>query len=86
MELFTVLDEPTAIIRIGKGCVEKQVKLYRRGHKLYVPHSGGYVEVRKRLENGSYNTAHPLVKLLEFCDLSCYHEETLGQQILRYKS
>lgn len=85
MEVFTSQDDSLAIIRIGKG-VEKQVKLYSRGQNLYVPYSGGYVEIRKRCENGTWNTAHPLVKLLEFDGIKTRHELWLGQELLRLQT
>jgi hypothetical protein len=83
MELFTVLDDSLAIIRVGKG-VEKQVKLYRRGVKLYVPHAGGYVEIRKKLENGEWYTTHPQVRLVEYTGVKTKDEAWLGQMLLRY--
>lgn len=48
MDLFHIIDDGVAILRL-KGGIEKQVRVYRRGEKLYVPAKGGYL----RLTRGS---------------------------------
>lgn len=65
MELFSVIDDVNAIVKLPKG-VQKQVKLYKRNNRVYVPHSGGFVEVRhKELHTDCWTTAHPDVKVLK---------------------
>lgn len=68
MEVFTVIDHNQAICRYPKG-VLKQVQMYRRGDRVYVPHSGGFIEVRARQPDGSFVTSHPDVKVLEHDDI-----------------
>lgn len=68
MELFTQIDDAHAIIRLPKG-VQKQVKLYRRGLNVYIPHAGGYVEVRSVYSNREplpLTTAHPDIKVVDY--------------------
>lgn len=68
MELFTQIDDAHAIIRLPKG-VQKQVKLYKREDRVYVPHSGGYVEVRSiynAREPLPLTTAHPDIKVVDY--------------------
>lgn len=71
MQLFTALEDATAILRLPKG-VQKQVKMYRRGDRVYVPHGGGYIEVRAlqpttlETSSGCYSTSHPDVQVLDF--------------------
>jgi hypothetical protein len=43
--------------------------MYRRGDRVYGPHSGGYVEVRAKQPDGSFVTSHPDLKLLEHDDI-----------------
>lgn len=66
MELFTKLEGVNAITKHPKG-VTKQVELYVRGDRVYVKHSGGFVEVKYKDVNqrGAWVTTHPDVKLLE---------------------
>lgn len=64
MELFSVVDEGEAIIRLPRG-VHKQVKVYQRAGVLYVPHGGGYVRIVPQLWDSSYSTGHPEVKVIE---------------------
>jgi hypothetical protein len=64
MELFTVIDDINGIARYPKG-VQRQVKLYKRKCRIYLPHSGGFIEVRGQEPDGSFNTSHPDVKLVE---------------------
>lgn len=85
MELFTVIDDAHAILRLPKG-VQKQVKLYKRKGRVFVPHAGGYIEVRAKEYDDSHSTAHPDIKVLEFeCD-GHYYEKEIGQQRLRYRA
>ncbi len=67
MEVFTVIDSNLGLARYPKG-VFKQVAMYRRGDRVYLPHSGGFIEVRQRQSDGSFNTSHPDVKLLDHDD------------------
>lgn len=84
MELFTVIDDAYGIARYPQG-VQKQVKLYRRKQRVYLPHSGGFIEVRGKEADGTHNTSHPNVKLLEFECEGVTHERELGQERMRIK-
>ncbi len=92
MELFTLIEDAHAILRLPKG-VQKQVKLYRRGLRVYVPHGGGYVEVRGTAStsqpstNGAHSTSHPDVNVLDF-EMTERHQwhlekDNAGQTCLR---
>ena len=63
MEVFTQIDGAQAIVRYPKG-VHKQVQLYSRKDRVYIPHSGGFVEVRYQWD-GAIVTGHPDIKVLE---------------------
>jgi hypothetical protein len=66
MEVFTQIDGAQAIVRYPKG-VHKQVQLYHRRDRVYIPHSGGFVEVRDQEVNAeTLTTAHPDVKVIEY--------------------
>ena len=65
MEAFTQIDGALAICKYPKG-VQKQVQLYKRRDRVYVPHSGGFIEVRHEdIGGATVVTAHPDVKVLE---------------------
>lgn len=64
MELFSVVDEADAIIRLPKG-VHKQVKVYQRAGKLFVPHAGGFIRIVPTKWDESYSTGHPDIKVVE---------------------
>jgi hypothetical protein len=86
MELFTVVDDTHGIARYPKG-IQKQVKLYKRKCRVYLPHSGGYIEVRGQEPDGSFNTSHPDVKLVEH-ELAASQFELvteLGQKRMRLR-
>lgn len=91
MQLFTKIEDATAILRLPKG-VQKQVPMYRRGFRVYVPHGGGYIEVRGRTYtgsetvNGAHTTAHPDIQLIDFEMGSANdwtYEKDVGQECLR---
>jgi RNA 3'-terminal phosphate cyclase len=86
MELFTAIEEAWAIVKLPKG-VQKQVKLYRRGKIIYIPHSGGFVEVRCQDLNKEtvHLTAHPDIKIVEM-DVESFpwHIENGIGKLLRY--
>ena len=85
MELFTVIDDVQAIVRLPKG-VQKQVKLYRRRDRVYVPHGGGFVEVRYEQPDGTHSTAHPDVKLVEHDrEPNIVSSRDTGQQAMRWR-
>lgn len=63
MELFTIIDEATAIIRAPKG-VYKQVKVYHRGGRVFVGHSGGFLRITAQFGN-QWGTSHPDVKVVD---------------------
>lgn len=78
MELFSVIDDVNAIVKLPKG-VQKQVKLYKRGDRVYVPHSGGFVEVRhEEAHTGYWTTAYPDIKLIEYDDHPSFFSEKQG--------
>lgn len=64
IQLFSQVDEADAIIRLKRG-IHKQVKVYHRAGKLYIPHSGGYIRIVPQLWDESFSTGHPDVKVLE---------------------
>jgi hypothetical protein len=61
MDLFTVVEEGIAILRMPKG-VFKQTKVYRRGNRCFVPHAGGFIRVCTAFD-GRFSTSHPDIKV-----------------------
>lgn len=53
-----------AFVRLPRG-VFKELPLFARGGRVYVPHSGGYVRVCANLSDG-WATSHPDVRVLDF--------------------
>lgn len=84
MELFTVIDDAHGIARYPKG-VQRQVKLYKRKARVYLPHSGGFIEVRGKEPDGAYRTSHPDVKLLEHELHNVEHIKELGEERMRVR-
>lgn len=86
MEVFTQIDGAKAIVKLPKG-VYKQVQLYHRKGSVFIPHSGGYVEVRRReLGGDAFTTGHPDIKLVEHDDLTGFHKtKDLNQDVLKWK-
>lgn len=84
MDLFTVIDDALAIVRYPKG-VLKQVKLYHRKTRVFIPHSGGFVQVRGK-ETGSemYYTSHPDIRLVEYQAEGMETVRELGTSHLRW--
>lgn len=64
MELFTLVEDGSAIIRKPKG-VHKQVKLYHRDGNVYVGEAGGFIRVRRKWGNDPYSTDHPDIKVID---------------------
>lgn len=64
MDLFHEIEGAVAIVRLKNG-VEKQTKMFRRGDRVFIPHSGGFLRVCSGFEN-DWGTAHPQVKLVAF--------------------
>lgn len=83
MNLFTEIQDAHAIAKYPRG-VFKQVKVYRRGERVYIPHSGGYIEMRYQEHDGCHSTSHPDVKVLEYEIDGLSHVKHLGQQMARY--
>lgn len=91
MHTFVKIEDATAILRLPKG-VQKQVAMYRRGMRVFVPHGGGYIEVRGRTHtghetiNGAHATIHPDVQVIDF-EMGSSHDWThvkdVGQDCLR---
>lgn len=67
MDLFHEIDGAVAIVR-GKNSIEKQTKLFRRGERIYVPVSGGFVRIVARMggEGQPFGTAHPSVSVVAY--------------------
>lgn len=63
MLLFHEIPDGQAIIRI-KGSVHKQVKLYHRGERVYIPFGGGYVRIVAKFGD-EWGTAAPNVKVID---------------------
>jgi hypothetical protein len=67
VDLFHKIDGAVAIVR-GANCVEKQVDMFRRGERVYVPVSGGFVRIcaRNGGEGQPFGTSHPRVSVIAF--------------------
>lgn len=65
MDLFHKIEGAVAIVR-GKNCVEKQVDMYRRGERVYVPVGTGFVRIiaRQGGEGQPFGTSHPGVSVV----------------------
>lgn len=64
MKLFHKIEGALAIIRV-KGGILKQVDMFARGDRVFVPYSGGYLRITAEF-GGEYGTAMPDVKVIEF--------------------
>lgn len=64
ISLFHKIDTAVAIVRL-KGGVHKQVDMYARGGRVFIPHSGGYVRIVAKFGN-EWGTANPNIAVLEF--------------------
>lgn len=64
LQPFTLVEDGIAILRVKQG-VHKQVKVYHRGGKLYVPMSGGFVRIIPQRWDDYFSTGHPDAKVLE---------------------
>lgn len=90
MDLFTVVQDGKAILRLPKG-VLKQVDLYQRGTRFYVPFGGGYVEIRHMVQTsmatvrGCHATSHPDVQVLDFENgvAKVTYVKDMGQEMVR---
>lgn len=63
MDFFHKIDDANAIVRLPKG-VYKQVAVYRRGKRIFVPHAGGFVRVVAKFGD-VWLTSHPDIKVEE---------------------
>lgn len=63
MDLFEVIEDAVAIVRYPKG-VYKQTKVYRRGDRRYVSHSGGFLRITAKF-GSTWGTSHPDIKVEE---------------------
>lgn len=66
MQLFHEIPDGQAIIRVS-GNVLKQVKLYHRGERVYIPAGGGYVRIVAKFGD-EWGTAMPKVKVIDMAD------------------
>jgi len=64
MNLFTVIDDAVAIVRLKNG-VQKQTKMYSRGDRVFIPHGGGYLRITAKFGD-TFGTSHPDIKVEEF--------------------
>lgn len=64
LQPFTLVEDGIAILRVKNG-VQKQVKVYHRLGKLYVPLSGGFVRIVPQRWDDYFSTVHPDAKVLE---------------------
>lgn len=67
MDRMVVIEDAQAFVRLPKG-VYKQVNVYARGERIFVPHSGGFIRVCARLGSDGWSTSHPSVKVIDFDD------------------
>lgn len=63
MDLFTIIEDGVAIIRAPKG-VFKQAKVYQRGGRVFVGHSGGFIRVCAKFGD-TFGTSHPDIKVID---------------------
>lgn len=61
MQLFTIIDDATAIIRQANG-VYKQAKVYHRDGRVFVGHAGGFIRVTAKFHE-AWGTSNPNVKV-----------------------
>lgn len=81
MELFSKIEDATAIVRYPKG-VHKQVNMYHRGETVYVAHGGGYVRIVQRFgKETELMTGHPDIKVVDFSAPNVVEE----RGVLKYK-
>lgn len=64
MDMFHVIEEATAIIRKPRG-IYSQVKMYRRGDRLFVGYGSGYLRITAKFGD-SWGTSHPDIKVVDF--------------------
>lgn len=82
MNTFSVIEDAIAIVKLPKG-VQKQTKMYHRNGALYVPHGGGYIQVRGKFD-GEWLTSHPDVRVSEFECAGTKYKVTGGLEFPSY--
>lgn len=70
MEMFHLIEDATAILRMPRG-VFRQAKMYHRGERLYCGYGAGFVRVTAKFGD-SWGTSHPDIKVVEF---DCVHAD-----------
>lgn len=65
INLFHKIEDAVAIVRV-KGGIHKQVDMYRRGDKVYIPLRGGYTRLTCRFIDGTIGTDCPNTTVIEF--------------------
>ena len=65
MQVLRQIDNALAFVRLPRG-IFKQVPMYARGDRVYVPHSGGFVRVCANLGSDGWATSHPDVRVVDF--------------------
>lgn len=83
MNVFTVIDDALALLRLPNG-IYKEVKVYARQTRVYVPHGGGYVQVKGKYQSVEYSTSHPNVKVIELDVPGLEHVKHVGYDEPRY--
>jgi len=63
IELFHEIPDAEAIIR-QRGGIFKQAKVYRRGGKLYIGASGGYVRLTAKFGD-TWGTSNPNISVVD---------------------
>lgn len=63
MQLFHRIDDAECIVRIAGG-VFKQSELYRRGDRVYVKASGGFVRICAPFGD-TWGTSHPNINVID---------------------
>lgn len=65
MDQLYVIDDAQAFIRLPRG-IHKQVPMYARGKRVFVPHSGGYVRICAGFGSDGWGTSCPNVRVIDF--------------------
>ena len=66
MLVMTRIEDASAFVRLPKG-IYKQVDVYHRGERVFVPHSGGFLRICAKFGD-TFTTSHPDIKVLEISE------------------
>jgi hypothetical protein len=70
VDMFHVIEDATAIIRMKKG-VFRQVKMYHRKDRLFVGYGSGFIRVTSKFGE-AWGTSHPDISVIDF---DCVHAD-----------